>query len=544
MKKIIKIGISVIIISLMFSFLSCGKNSSEVKEADRIERLEKKEEVIVGVGQSMLEKGFDPCKGWGNYGVTLIQSKLLDFDFENNIIKDLAENYEVSEDGKIWIFKIREDVKFSDGQKLTAKDVAFTFNKTKEIGTTFDFKLLEKAEALDDKTVKFTFSAPCSTFIYNAANLGIVAEHAYKDSNSYSLSPIGSGPYKLVSYTQGQQLILDRNEEYYGTKPKFKRLTLVTMTPDTALASIKAGDIDIVNVSEAMAQEKITNYSILATKTMDFRAISMPTIKSGGVNEKGNPMGNNVTSDIAIRKAINYGVDRQEIIENVLYGYGEVIFDFFDSLPWGIKDEIRKESKNGDIEKANEILNKAGWEMKDGGIREKDGIKAEFRLLYPASDDTRQSCAEAFAVQCKKIGINVIPEGSDWTEMEKRQSSDACVIGGGQYTPEVVARFYFSERIGGPWSNIVRENNPIVDEHIRAAYLATDEKVAIENWQKALWDGKEGGSVLGDAPYCTICYLEHLYFVRDGLDLGRQKLHTHARDLSLMANIEEWDFKK
>lgn len=62
----------------------------------------------------------------------------------------------------------------------------------------------------------------------------------------------------------------------------------------------------------------------------------------------------------------------------------------------------------------------------------------------------------------------------------KRQSSDACVIGGGQYTPEVVARFYFSERIGGPWSNIVRENNPIVDEHIRAAYLATDEKVAIK----------------------------------------------------------------
>ena len=78
---------------------------------------------------------------------------------------------------------------------------------------------------------------------------------------------------------------------------------------------------------------------------------------------------------------------------------------------------------------------KAGWKMKDDGIREKDGIKAEFRLLYPASDDTRQSCAEAFAVQCKKIGINVIPEGSDWTEMEKRQSSDACVIGGGQYTP-------------------------------------------------------------------------------------------------------------
>ena len=96
----------------------------------------------------------------------------------------------------------------------------------------------------------------------------------------------------------------------------------------------------------------------------------MPTIKkSEKLTEKGNPMGNDVTSDIAIRKAINYGVDRQEIIENVLYGYGEVIFDFFDSLPWGIKDEIRKEFKNGDIAKANEILDKAGWKMKDNGIR-------------------------------------------------------------------------------------------------------------------------------------------------------------------------------
>ena len=72
MKKILKIGISVIAVTLMFSFLGCEKNSSEIKEASKIERLENKEEVIVGVGQSMLEKGFDPCKGWGNYGVTSV----------------------------------------------------------------------------------------------------------------------------------------------------------------------------------------------------------------------------------------------------------------------------------------------------------------------------------------------------------------------------------------------------------------------------------------------------------------------------------------
>ena len=87
--------------------------------------------------------------------------------------------------------------------------------------------------------------------------------------------------------------------------------------------------------------------------------------------------------------------------------------------------------------------------------------------------------------------------------MEKRHSQDAIVIGGGQYTPIMIARFHFSEKMDEPWSNIVRENNAAVDGHIRDAYIQTDEAKAIQSWQKALWDGSEGGSALGEAAYCT-----------------------------------------
>ncbi len=544
MKKTIKVILVMLLASAILLLASCGNTATETKtENDDVpDRLKNKENLIVGLMQSSLEKGFDPCKGWGSYGVPLMQSKLLDFDAENAIIKDLAADYEVSEDGLTWTFKIRKDAKFSDGEALTAKDVAFTYNKTKEVGTNYDFSTLEKAEAVDDETVRMTFTTPYSAFIYDAATLGIVPEHAYEDTNAYSANPIGSGPYKFVSYMQGQQLILERNDDYYGDMPKFKRITLVSMTPDTALAAVKSGEVDVVNVSEAMAQEKIENYTAVATKSMDFRAVAMPVVQPGGTNAKGYPTGNAVTSDIAIRKAINYGVNRQEMIENVLYNHGEAATDMFNSLPWGIKEEIDKEFKDGSIDKANKVLDDAGWKM-NGDIREKDGIKAEFTLLYPASDDTRQSCAEAFAEQCKKFGIKVNPEGSDWTEMEKRHSQDAIVIGGGQYTPIMIARFHFSEKMDEPWSNIVRENNAAVDGHIRDAYVQTDEAKAIQSWQKALWDGSEGGSALGEAAYCNICYLEHMYFVRNGLDIGNQKLHTHSRDLSILANISEWDFK-
>ncbi len=544
MKKTLKTTVTSLLLIALLLLASCGGESttpSDTKD-DVPERLVNKENVIIGLMQSSLEKGFDPCKGWGSYGVPLMQSKLLDLDADNNIINDLATEYSVSSDGLTWTFKLRTDAKFSDGKPVTAGDVAFTYNKTKEIGTNYDFSTLEKASAADDSTVIISFSKPYSAFIYDAASLGIVPEHAYTDTNAYSANPIGSGPYKFVSYSQGQQLILERNDDYYGKKPKFKKLTLVSMSPDTALASLKAGEVDIVNVSEALAQEKIENYSVIGAKSMDFRAVSMPVVAPGGTNAKGNPTGNIVTSDIAIRKAINHGVNRQEMIDNVLYGHGTAAKDLFDSLPWGVKDEMEKEFVDGNIEKANAMLDEADWKL-NGEYREKDGVKAEFTLLYPASDDTRQSCAEAFAAQCKKIGIKVVPEGSDWTEMEKRQSKDAIVIGGGQYTPVMVARFHFSEKMDGPWSNVVRENNPVVDSHIRDAYVQTEEDKAVESWKKALWDGKEGGSALGEAPYCNICYLEHLYFVRDGLDIGRQKLHTHSRDLSVLANITEWDYK-
>ena len=96
------------------------------------------------------ETGFDPTTGWGRYGSPLFQSTLLKRDDKLNIVNDLATSYEVNEDGKVWTVKLRDDVKFSDGEPLTATDVKFTFETAANNGSVVDLNVLEKVEAMDE----------------------------------------------------------------------------------------------------------------------------------------------------------------------------------------------------------------------------------------------------------------------------------------------------------------------------------------------------------------------------------------------------------
>nr|NLD41408.1 ABC transporter substrate-binding protein [Actinomycetales bacterium] len=159
------------------------------------------------------DDGFDPTLGWGRYGSPLFQSTLLRLDAELNVANELATGYEVSEDGLTWTVTIREDAVFSDGEPVTAEDVVYTFTTAAEQPGLTDVNALEGATAVDDHTVEITLSEPRSTFVYRLTSLGIVPEHAH--GASYAQDPVGSGPFTMVQWDRGQQLIVERNEDYY-----------------------------------------------------------------------------------------------------------------------------------------------------------------------------------------------------------------------------------------------------------------------------------------------------------------------------------------
>jgi possible dipeptide/oligopeptide/nickel (ni2+) ABC superfamily ATP binding cassette transporter binding protein oppA len=531
-------------------FLSaCSSSSSSTSgsaaaesaaQVDNAKRLEDKEEVRIA---AELFGSLDPCTGWGEYGEPLIQSKLMKIK-SASIENDLATEYSVSEDSLTWTFKIRDDVKFHDGSKLTASDVAFTFNNTKALAGSLDLSNLKEAVAIDDTTVEFRMNEPFSSFLYVSAALGIVPEKTYVNSETYAKHPIGSGPLKFVQYDEGQQLILERNDDYYGEKMKFKRFVMVLMESSSAYAAAKAGEVDIALVDHSMAETQVEGYSFKPMESYDYRILSMPCTKGGNTTEQGDPMGNDVTSDIAIRKALAVGLNRQAIVDDVLEGYGEPIFDMFAKFPWGIADEVAN-FKDGDVEAAKKILDDAGWVVGADGIREKDGVKASFELLYGASAKERQAVALGVEQQAKELGIEIKPTGKDWDEIKKLGKSQAMVLGGGQYNPMAIKNLFDSEYADqSGWSNVVGYKSDKTDEYIKKAINATTEEEAIEYWREALWDGNEGPSILGDAVYVPICFAKHVYIVRDGMDLGGDIILPHDHGVAIMENITKWDYKK
>jgi peptide/nickel transport system substrate-binding protein len=167
------------------------------------------------------EDGYDPTLGWGRYGSPLFQSTLLRRDADLKVVNDLATAYTVSPDGLLWTVDIRADAKFSDDTPVTAEDVAYTFTKASQSGGLTDVTVLDTASALDADTVELRLKRPQSTFVNRLVTLGIVPRHAH--NAGYGRNPIGSGPYRLVRWDEGQQLVVEANPGYYGQRPAFGR---------------------------------------------------------------------------------------------------------------------------------------------------------------------------------------------------------------------------------------------------------------------------------------------------------------------------------
>jgi peptide/nickel transport system substrate-binding protein len=481
------------------------------------------------------DEGFDPCTGWGRYGSPLFQSTLLEFDKDMRIVPDLATDYSVSQDGLRWTFHIREDAQFTDGKPVSAADVAFTFNTAKQSGSEIDLTRMQEARALNQRTVEFVMDAPMSAFPYIAVSLGIVPQHAY--SPNYGQHPIGSGPYQFIQWDKGQQLIVERNNRYYGQKPAFERLTLLFYDTDAAFAAVQSGQVDVAMTIPSLVRD-IKGYKLLRCTSVDNRGISLPATKSGTFSVDNLPVGNDVTSDIVIRKALIYGIDRATIIKDALNGYGRRADSVCDGLPWWNPQTV---IQDGDLNGQKAALEAAGWiDLDQDGIREKEGLRASFDLIYPANDGVRQAIALGFAQQAKSLGIEVKPQGLSWDDLGRRMYTTPVVFGWGSHSPMEIYNLYYGKGATTGYDNVTNMVNPVVDAYMDAALAALTTEEAMANWKLAQWDGKTGFSNLGDATWCWIADIDHLYYVRENLDTGNQRIHPHGHGFPIISNIKEW----
>ena len=530
-----KIAISLLCITMLASSLLLGGCSSKQAENSQSEEKEAKKELVLALG-SEPEGGFDPINGWGRYGSPLFQSTLLKRDQDMNIINDLATGYEVSEDGLTWTVSIREDAKFSDGQPLTSEDVVFTFEKLMESSSTVDLTFVDSVTSKSDYSLEFKLKSPRSTFISNLIATGIVPKKSY--TSEYYQNPIGSGPLVLVQWDKGQQIIVKPNENYYGQKPNFDKITFLFLEEDAAFAAAKAGQLDMTAIPPSYASQKIEGMKLTEVSSVDNRGIMFPTVKSGEADADSNPIGNDVTSYLAIRQAINVALDRQAIVDGVLEGYGTKAYSICDKMPWWNEETV---TTDNDVDLAKKILADGGWIDADGdGILEKDNIKAEFNLVYPSGDQLRQSLAMVVADMVRPIGINIVIEAKTWDEIEAVLHKDAILMGWGSQDPLEMYNVYSSKMKGVEWYNPGYYENQKVDEYMEKALQARSEEEANEYWKKAQWDGETGLSGKGDVPWVWLVNRSHLYLVNDKLDIGKQQIQPHGHGWPLTSNIEQW----
>ena len=194
------------------------------------------------------------------------------------------------------------------------------------------------------------------------------------------------------------------------------------------------------------------------------------------------------------------------------------------------------------LNKAKEILEAAGWAEGDDGIREKDGARAEFTMLYPASDSVRQALAEDSKNQLAELGIEVTTEGVDWDTAYTRAESEPLVWGWGAHTPMELYNIYhtMSETGLAEYSPYANET---VDKYMDEALKSSDLEASYDLWKKAQWDGENGIIQEGDIPWIWLCNIDHLYFVKDGLKVADQKIHPHGHGWSIVNNVDQWSWE-
>ena len=483
--------------------------------------------------------GFDPFVSWGcgeHVHEPLIQSTLIVTNADMSFSNDLATDYFCSEDGLTWTFSIRDDAVFSDGEPLTAADVAFTINGILSSPTAeADLSMVDEAVATGDYTVELHLNRPFNILLYTLANVGICPEHAH--GADYGEHPIGSGRYVLTQWDKGQQVIFDANPTYYGEKPQIERVVVLFMDEDASLAAAQSGSVDLAYTSATFAENIVSGYDLFDCETVDSRGISLPMLPAGSTWESGGQTfeaGNNVTSDLALRQAMSIALDRNLAIQHTLGGFGTPAFSVSDGMPWASED-MRVEA---DVKRAKTILAEGGWAAGSDGILVKGDMRAEFDLLYMAPDTVRQALAADFAEQMAALGIKVNVQGLSWDELEPQSYSQAILWGWGSNSPVEIYELNHSDG----WGDYACRKSDATDGYLEQAVSQTDIADSYEYYRLAQWDGQVGVTPESDAPWVWIANVDHLYFAREGLKVAEQKPHPHGHGWSIINNVDKWSW--
>lgn len=433
----------------------------------------------------------------------------------------LAKDYEVSEDGKTYTFYLNEGIKWHDGEDFTADDVAFTYQFMADgdytgFYTDYISKIdgyeayhsgetdtLAGVEVIDEYTIAITTTEVYSSLLAKIGNIKIIPEHIWKDVDIATAdqqtdlirNPIGTGAFKLGEFVPDQYVTLVANEDYWRGTPKLDEIDFILINAETVQAQLMNGEIDyyeLLNIN----QDDMDMYESEGLQTAIQTGNSYQCM---GINCE-----DPVLSKVEVRQALAYAIDRQGMVDALLYGYGNVANTIYCESYWAHPGNENLTCFEYNPEKAIELLESIGWSYDEDAnvMSDENGNPVSFSLMVPTGNTVREQSGTVIQANLNAIGIAV-----DVQTMEFATVIDAI---GDLENPEAYQLALFGYGLGadpdvtllvgtGGSVNFSRYSNEDVDAQIARALQSTDEAE-----QEAAWN--EMASIVSETLPCLYLY--------------------------------------
>ncbi|BCB95286.1 peptide-binding protein [Dissulfurispira thermophila] len=463
----------------------------------------------------------------------MIFNGIVKYNTDLKVIGDLAESWTISPDGMVITFRLRKGVRWADGVEFTAGDVLFGFKTIIDEKTPTPYKedylQVKKFEVLDKYTFRVTYKKPFAPALTSWGNLIVLPRHLLEGKDitktDFGRNPIGTGPYKLKKWVSGQEVVLDSNKDYFQGRPYIDRY-IYRVIPDTAtmFLELQAGGIDIMGLTP-IQYTKQTNTNFFKANFQKFR-YPIFSYTYLGFNLK-HPW----FKDKRVRQAIAYAIDKNEIIDVVLFGLGSPATGPYVPNTWPYNPNVKKYEFNP--EKARELLKEAGWKDTDGdGIVEKDGRPFKFTILTNMGNRQRINTATIIQYRLAKIGIKVDIRLLEWStfinEFIDKRRFEAVLLGWSIGLDPDQYDIWHSSKTRPKEFNFVSYANPLVDELLEKGRRTFD----IEQRKKAYYKIQE---ILADElPYIFL-------YVPDAIPIVHARIKgIKPSPIGISYNLHEW----
>lgn len=467
--------------------------------------------------------------------LSLIYEGLVRIDEEGSIQPNLAVNWQITDDGRTYIFKLRKDVKWQNGKTFSSSDVKATFDKIVQLKKQprnsrpdfYEFDNIQSYEAIDEETFTITLYKPDTGFLYEMDRgilpASILEKPQQANNDDKNIDPseeyVGTGPYKVVGLER-DSISLKRND-YYSDKPYIEEINIKAFPDNYAIIeAFKNQSIDLVTIEPEDWDifEDMKNVYLLQCPSRFFEFLSLN-------------LNNPIFSDAKVRQAMLMAIDRDEILQDTTLGRGIVIDGPILPFSWVFNSQIQYMTYNK--EKAEKILEEAGWKDEDGdGILEKNmgnkTYKFEFELLVNTANVRRYQTALHIQKDLEALGISVKLVNTSWQELENNvlnKRYDAAIMGW-KLKPNPDLRFMFaSDEIRNGYNFVSYSNGELDNILIQA-------QTNYEGKRELLYKAQE--IISQDLPYLF------LYSPNKLLAINNRLQGVKPDPVNLFNHINEW----